>query len=509
MRPLTILALVLLVLSVPALAGASPEGQMVWAVHISLAPVYFEPAEAPGIITPFMLYYALHDALVKPMPGNTMAPSLAESWTAAPDGLSYEFVLRKGVKFHNGDVLTAEDVKFSFERYRGVASKSFKERVAAVEVVDPHRVRFRLKQPWPDFMTFYGTPATGAGWIVPKKYVEKVGDDGFKKAPVGAGPYKFVSFAPGIEVVVEAFEGYWRKMPSVKRLVFKSVPDESTRLAMLKRSEADVAYSIRGALAEELKRTPGLTLKPTYMPWTQWMQFTREQWDPKSPWSDRRVRLAANLAVDRKALNDAEFLGLSRLTGSIIPHSFDFYWAAPQYPFDPGKARQLLAEAGYPNGFDGGVISSDMVYVSLAETIATYLGAVGIRLKVTPMERAAILKANQEKKLTGLNVGGSAAFGNAATRIEAYVGPGGLYVYGSHPDIDGLFREQAGETDRKRREATLLKIQQLMHERVMFSPILEPAFLNGYGPRVAESGLGLINVHAYSAPYEDVRLKAK
>ncbi len=485
-RSISVLALFLLVLWVPALAAAAPEGQMVWAVHISLAPVYFEPAEAPGIITPFMLYYALHDALVKPMPGNTMAPSLAESWTAAPDGLSYEFVLRKGVKFHNGDPLTAEDVKFSFERYRGVASRSFKERVAVVEVVDPYRVRFRLKQPWPDFMTFYGTPATGAGWIVPKKYVEKVGDDGFKKAPIGAGPYKFVSFTPGIEVVVEAFEGYWRKTPSVRRLIFKSVPEESTRLAMLKRAEADVAYSIRGALAEELQRTPGLTLKPTYMPWTQWMQFTREQWDTKSPWSDRRVRLAANLAVDRKAINEAEFLGLSRLTGSIIPHTFDFYWPAPLYPYDPGKARQLLAEA-----------------------TANYLGAVGIRLKVMPMERAAILKANQEKKLIGLNVGGSAAFGNATTRIEAYVGAGGLYVYGSHPDIDGLFREQAGETDRKRREATLVKIQQLMHERAMFSPILEPAFLNGYGPRVAESGLGLIKVHAYSAPYEDVRLKAK
>jgi peptide/nickel transport system substrate-binding protein len=509
-RTLAVLAFVLLAVSAPVgPAAAAPEGQMVWAVHISLAPVYFEPAEAPGIVTPFMLYYALHDALVKPMPGNTMAPSLAESWTASPDGLSYEFVLRKGVKFHNGDALTAEDVKFSFERYRGVASKSFKARVAAVEVVDPQRVRFRLTQPWPDFMTFYATPATGAAWIVPKKYVEKVGDDGFKKAPVGAGPYKFVSFTPGVEVVVEAFEGYWRKTPTVKRLVFKSVPEESTRLAMLMRGEADVVYSIRGALAEELKRTPGLTLKPTYMPWTQWMQFTREQWDAKSPWSDRRVRLAANLAVDRKAINEAEFLGLSRLTGSVIPHTFDFYWPAPLYPYDPGKARQLLAEAGYPNGFDGGVISSDMVYSSLAEATANYLAAVGIRLKVTPQERAAILKANQEKKLIGLNVGGSAAFGNAATRIEAYVAAGGLYVYGSHPDLDGLFREQAAETDKKRREAILHKIQQLMHERVMFSPILEPAFLNGYGPKVAESGLGLISVHAYSAPYEDVRLKSK
>jgi peptide/nickel transport system substrate-binding protein len=508
--PVPVLALVALLLAAPigaTSAGAAPEGQMVWAVHISLAPVYFEPAEAPGIITPFMLYYALHDALVKPMPGNTMTPSLAESWTESPDGLTYEFVLRRGVKFHNGDPLTADDVKFSFERYRGVAAKSFKTRVSAVDVVDPHRVRFRLARPWPDFMTFYGTPATGAGWIVPKKYVERVGDDGFKKAPVGAGPYRFVSFTPGVEVVVEAFDGYWRKTPSVKRLIFKSVPEESTRLAMLKRGEADVAYSIRGVLAEELKRTPGLVLKPSSMPWTQWVQFTAEQWDARSPWADRRVRLAANLALDRQAINQAEFLGISKITGSIIPHSLDFYWSPPVYAHDPARARRLLAEAGYPNGFDGGTISSDMVYASLAEAVANYLGPVGIRLKVAPMERAAVLLAAQEKKLRGLNVGGSAAFGNAATRIEAYVAAAGMYTYGSHADIEGLFQEQAAESDRKRREVALHKIQQLMHERAMFVPLMEPALLNGYGPRVAEAGLGLISVHAYSAPYEEVRLK--
>ena len=161
--------------------AAGPEGQVTWAVHVSLAPTWFDPAETAGIITPFMVLYALHDALVKPMPGKAMAPSLAESWTQSKDGLVYEFVLRKNVRFHNGDVMT------SFERYRGASASLLKGKVAKVEALDPHRVRFTLKQAWPDFLAFYATPATGAAWIVPRKYVEQVGDEGFKKAPVGAG----------------------------------------------------------------------------------------------------------------------------------------------------------------------------------------------------------------------------------------------------------------------------------------------------------------------------------
>jgi peptide/nickel transport system substrate-binding protein len=505
-RHILVATCLMLALALAPPASAAPEGQMTWAVHVSLAPTWFDPAESPGIITPFMIYYALHDALVKPMPGQPQAPGLAASWTASRDGLTYEFTLRKGARFHNGEPVTAEDVKFSFERYKGAAASTFKARVAAVEALDPQRVRFRLKQPWPDFLTFYGTPATGAGWIVPKKYVQQVGDEGFKKAPVGAGPYKFVSFTPGVELVLEAFDGYWRKAPSVKRLVLRVVPDEATRLAALKRGEVDVAYSIRGALAEELARTPGLTLKPTFIPFTSWYVFT-DQWDPKSPWHDRRVRLAANLAIDRQAINQAETLGHSKVTASMIPQTFDFAWKPPLYPYDPKRARALLAEAGHPNGFDGGSISSDMVYAPFAEAVANYWRAVGIRVSLHPLERAAFFKEYREKKLKHVIQSGSAAFGNAATRIEAFVAAGGLYVYGNYPDIDGLFREQAAELDRGKREAILHKIQQLIHERAMYAPLMEPAFLNGYGPRVVESGLGLITNHAYSAPYEDVSLK--
>src|SRR5258706_5291866 len=130
--------------------------------------------------------------------------------------------MRTGTRFHNVEPVPDEDVKFSFDRYRGAASKTFKERITAVEISDPARVRFRLKQPWPDFLTFYSS-ATGAGWIVPKKYVEKVGDEGFKKHPIGAGPYRFVSYSPGVELVLEAVDHYWRKPPQVKRLVFRVI----------------------------------------------------------------------------------------------------------------------------------------------------------------------------------------------------------------------------------------------------------------------------------------------
>jgi peptide/nickel transport system substrate-binding protein len=212
-----------LIAGAPSFARAGAESQLSWGIHVSLAPTWFDPAETPGLITPFMILYALHDAMVKPMPGQPLAPCLADSFTAAEDGRSYEFVLRKGAKFHNGDPITAEDVKFSFERYRGASHSLMHDRVAAIETPDPQHVRFNLKTPWPDFLTFYAT-ATGAGWIVPKNYVQKVGDDGFKKAPVGAGPYKFVSFTPGVELVFEGFDQYWRKSPSVKRLVFKVIP---------------------------------------------------------------------------------------------------------------------------------------------------------------------------------------------------------------------------------------------------------------------------------------------
>ena len=145
----------------------------------------------------------------------------------------------------------------------------------------------------------------------------------------------------------------------------------------------------------------------------------------------------------------------------------------------------------------------------MSEATAGFLQAVGIRVKVRPLERAAFFKGYQEKKLRNLLYSISGAFGNTATRLEVFVAAGGPYVYGSYPDIDGLFREQAGELDRKRREAMLHRIQQLIHDKAVYAPIWELGFIHAQGPRVAESGLGLITGWAFSAPYEDVTLKAR
>src|SRR5262249_54533494 len=230
-----------------ATAGApSPSGRAVMAWHVTIPPSWFAPSTAPPQITPFGMLYAIHDALVRPYPEHKMGPSLAESWEESEDGLYYEFKLRPGLKFHNGDPLTAEDVKFSFERYKGAAASILHDRVVRVEIVDPRVVRFHLKSPWSDFMTFYGTTASAAGIILPKNYLTQVGDDGFKKHPIGAGPYKFVSQKPGVEIDLEADPGYWRRVPNVKTLVMKSVPEATTRAVMLKTGEADIAYVLDG-----------------------------------------------------------------------------------------------------------------------------------------------------------------------------------------------------------------------------------------------------------------------
>jgi peptide/nickel transport system substrate-binding protein len=501
--------LLLIGLAWPAVSASAqqrqPSGQLVQAWHVTIAPAWFDPSTAPPQITPFGMLYAIHDALVRPYPGHKMGPSLAESWTESADGLTYEFTLRPNLMFHNGDPLTTEDVKFSFERYRGAAASILRERVKDVEIVDPRVVRFHLTKAWPDFMTFFGTTASAAGLVVPKKYLTQVGDDGFRKHPIGAGPYKFISNKPGVEVVLEAFPAYWRRVPNVKALIMRSIPDSTARALSVRTGESDVAIALDGQDADGLRKVPGARVVPTKHASIFWVEFPR-QWDPKSPWHDIRVRQAANLAIDRRGISKASCLDFCPPAGVIVPRVMEFALQVEAPPHDPAKARALLAEAGFPNGFEAGEFIGYPGFTTVSEAVVNDLLAVGIRVHLRQMERVAHNAAWRDRKLSGIYLLASGNSGNAASRVETFIHSKGAYSSGGYPDIDALFEQQAGEGDVAKRQALLERIQQMTIDRAMYAPIMDLRALIGIGPKVTKDTITEVWMSPFPS-YEDVEIK--
>jgi peptide/nickel transport system substrate-binding protein len=276
---------------------------------------------------------------------------------------------------------------------------------------------------------------------------------------------------------------------------------------MLKKGEADLVSALQGALAEEAKRDPRFTVVDTRHPSMFWVEFP-QQWDPKSIWHDKRVRLAANYALDRQAINEAACLGYCPPAGVIVPRLLDYALPAEPFPYNPEKAKQLLAEAGYPNGFDAGEFIPIPPFSEVGEAVVNYFNAVGIRTRMRTMERAAFYTAWKEKKLQGLFMPGAGISGNAATRVESFIYSKGTHAFGGYPDIDALFEKQARERDPAQRQAMLYRIQELTIERVMFAPIYDLRGLTGVGPKIAEHTINSIPLHPF-ASLEDIRLKGQ
>jgi peptide/nickel transport system substrate-binding protein len=241
------------------------------------------------------------------------------------------------------------------------------------------------------------------------------------------------------------------------------------------------------------------------LPSVFWIEFP-EQWEPSSVWADKRVRLAVNYALDRQAISEAACLGYGPPAGVIIPRQMDYALQVEPPAYDPQKARQLLAEAGYPKGFDAGEFVPVPPYFVVAEAVVNNLNAVGIRVKLRTMERAAFLAAWREKKLRGLFLTSAGAAGNAATRVKTFIDSRGDYAYGGYPDIDALFQQQAVERDPATRAGLLHRIQQLTVDRVMFAPVMDNRVLQGVGPRIAEHTVHSIPSHPFFS-FEAIRLK--
>ena len=221
------------------------------------------------------------------------------------------------------------------------------------------------------------------------------------------------------------------------------------------------------------------------------------------------MRQAANLAIDRKGMNQALSLGYCKITGSIIPDTFEFYWQPPAAGLRSGQGEEAAGRGRLSQRLRCRRLSTATRPTrTSARRRSTISRQIGIRAKLRPLERAGVLQGlRREEVQEASSRAASGAFGNAATRLEAFVVKGGAYVYGSYPDIDELFQQQAVELDRKKRAAILHKMQQLVHEKAIYAPIWQLAFINGVGPRVGESGVRPDHGFAYTAPYEDITLE--
>jgi peptide/nickel transport system substrate-binding protein len=497
-------------------AQVAPKGKMTLAWHTAMAPRWLDPQEHDGTATPDNFNTAIHDALIKNS-GTVLFdhPGLAERYEVAKDAKSATFWLRPGTKFHNGEPVTPEDVKFSYENYRGAHAGVLKERTAGVEILDKRTVRFNFKEPFLDFILLIGSGnVCGAGWVVPAKYYQQVGADGFKRKPIGAGPYKLVAQEAGNKIELEAFDGYYKPV-HVKQFTIVAVPEAATRLAMLERGEADIAYGIPGELIDRVKNNPKMLLAPV-VSGSFWLEFPGFQ-DPKNPFHDKRVRQAVSYAVDRKAINDAESAGQGKISGNWINNDVQYGLEFPELEFNLDKARALMKEAGHPNGFAVDWLTPLAPFYSRGERIVAQLQQIGIRAKLQVMERGVFLQRSRAGKdqwpgvqiiMHGARIGGS-----WSNWYEGYFKCGGHNVADRTcvKELDQKLDAYLASHDPAQRKQIAEDIQRKIHEETYLVPVFRHAFMCGIGPRIAAAKWQDVFptiTTGYAYPWEDIKLKA-
>ncbi len=349
-----------------------------------------------SIQTTMNVCYNLHDTLFHPQEDASVKPALAEKWEKVDD-LTWKIYLRKNAVFHNGEPVTAEAVKFSFDRsnkadlqnpHKGKLS-AFKE----VTVVDPHTVMIKTEQPYAPglYMLGYYLP------IVPPKYIQQVGDEKYNTDPVGSGPYKLAKWTRGEEIVLEAFDKYYGPKPAYDKVVFKANPEEASRVAALLTGEAQVISGIPVHQRKKILDSGKAYLTPQMgvMPYLGLNTYEK-------PFNDVRVRQAVNYAINRPLINKALFNNEAIIcAGPISPRTFGADPTIKPYAYNPEKAKALLAEAGYPNGLETRLAYP--TYMSQiqeqAEAIAADLAKAGVKVKLEPYERAVMWENYKGKKL--------------------------------------------------------------------------------------------------------------
>jgi peptide/nickel transport system substrate-binding protein len=500
-------------------AGAAqivPSGKMTLAWHTNIAPRWLDPGQHDGSATPDNFINIVHDALIKNYKKELYDHlALADHFEFAEDARSAVFRLRENLHFHDGSPVTPDDVKWSYENYHGAWASVLKDQTQRISIVDQRTVRFDFKAPFLDFPRLMGTSnVCGAAWVVPAKYFEKVGKDGFANKPVGAGPYRLVSQEPGTRLDFEAFGGYYAPVHT-RQFSILSVPDAATRVAMLERGEADIIYGIPGELVGRIKDNPKVRLAPV-VSGNFWLEFPGFQ-DPKNPFHDKRVREAVSLAIDRDAINQAECAGLGVVDGNWINDDVEYALPWPKWEHNVAKAKQLLAEAGHPNGFAFDWLTPAPPYFSRGERVLSQLQAIGIRGRLQTLERGVYNKRRQSgmKEWPGINIvfAGARIGATWANWYESLFRCGGRLGADSIcvKDLDDKFAKYTGSEKPAERKQLADEIQRGILENYYFVPVFRHAFMNAIGPRIdAKNWHDVFSTvtTGYAYPWEEIKVKA-
>jgi peptide/nickel transport system substrate-binding protein len=483
-------------------AAAAPAGEIVIAGAILRH--QFDPTIMVAM-PDYSAYDLLYDGLLNLGPKGKY-PALATGWKVSDDGKVIDFELRKGVKFHNGDPFTAEDVKFTYETMLKPGNthsyrKAFVESIERIEAVEPHKVRFVLKQPWP---SFFSSSRYGLQPIVPKNYYEKLGARGFSEKPVGTGPYRLVGTKAGEFSRFEANAEYWGQVSRVKFVTQRMVKEPFTLYAMLEKGEADIVFGLSGPLMDRVRTNPKVRIFQSRYSGTSGIYFSKSKF-PES--SDRRVRMAVAHAINRDEIAKRMLGGVCEPATSIFtPATFGFLPGLKPIPYDPAKAKALFAESGVKPGREvtytlhtesfGSLPSAPQVL----EAIAGNLEAVGFKVQREQVDTSTWLAMMRGKKQPSVFYGPSSMPDDGGETIEGWYSSSSVWSSGniSVPEYDQVFKAQLQLVDPKKREAILQDFARLEDERREAVPLFWCHTAFAAGPRIRQWTPGVSSAYHYN-----------
>lgn len=466
-------------------------------VALTTNPNTIEPATG-DTRTAANVAWSIFNSLVWLNDEGVLEPSLAESWVVSDDGTVYTFKLREGVTFHNGYPFTAEDVLFTWQRGKG-SDITYREdflAVSDVKVLDEYTVEMILDEPNSMLLL-----QMNEHWgILSKQYHEEVGEDGYLQNPVGTGPFKFVEWRAGDRIVLEAYEDYWEAgYPKVDKIIYRPIPDPSTRYAALINDDIDIVSGLGPEQADLVKNAQGVTLVSYPHDRVFYITFNNMTTGVGTPIENKLVRQAMSYAVDYQTIIDRIFDGhAARTAGFVVQGNLGYDPSVEPYPYDPDKAKDLLAEAGYPDGFEIEMAGPSDTYINfeqVLQAVAGYWEEVGIKVNLQFMESGRFWSLQANRELPPLfGDSWSSSTGEAFPRLVGSVGgENASYAAWLDPVLVDMVREIQLTPDQAERAEVYTRILKYMHEDPPFVYLYQPtAFeavnnrVKNYRPRVSE-----------------------